>query len=119
MVQECIAQIPVAQREMALRQMGDRMGETLVADENAEIAYSATPGEGAVEGIVDETEPKYDDDRDLSFKDVQEHPERELLLDAARKELKQWSDMDVGEFPGEEKSWIKYGSGGGAFCGRA
>ena len=48
MVQECIAQIPVAQREMALRQMGDRMGETLVADENAEISYSATPGEGAV-----------------------------------------------------------------------
>ena len=103
MVQECIAQLPVAQREMALRQMGDRMGETLVPDENAEIAYSATPGEGAVEGIVDDTEPKYDDDRDLSFKDVQEHPERELLLEAASKELKQWSEMDVGAFPGEEE----------------
>ena len=39
----------------------------------------------------------------MSFKDVQEHPERELLLEAASKELKQWSEMDVGVFPGEEE----------------
>ena len=48
---------------------------------------------------MDDTEPKYDDDRHSSFKDVQEHPERELLLEAASKELKQWSEMDVGVFP--------------------
>jgi hypothetical protein len=77
--------------------------DTFVEEEDAEAAYSAVPAGDAIEGIVDEIEPKYDDDRDLSFKDVQEHPEREQLLETARKELKQWTDMDVGEFPGEEE----------------
>ena len=85
----------------ALKQMG--YPDTFVEEEDEEAAYSAVPAGDAIEGFVDEIEPKYDDDRDLSFKDVQEHPEREQLLEAARKELKQWTDMDVGEFPGEEE----------------
>ena len=101
MVKECLAEIPAEHRRRAAEQMGypDTFEETV----DEEVAYSAVPAGDAIEGIVDETEPKYDDDRDLSFKDVQEHPEREQLLEAARKELKQWVDMDVGEFPGEEE----------------
>ena len=100
MVKECLAEIPAEHRRRAAEQMG--YPDTFAEAVDDEVAYSAIPAGDAIEGIVDETEPKYDDDRDLSFKDVQEHPEREQLLEAARKELKQWVDMDVGEFPGEE-----------------
>ena len=98
---ECARHMPASQRVAAMEQMG--FSNTFAEEENAKVAMTVVPAEKAIEGIMDDIEPKYDDDRDLSFKDVQEHPEREQLLEAARKELEQWSAMDVGVFPGEDE----------------
>lgn len=57
--------------------------------EETQEAYAATSWGDTPEGIIDNTQPKYNDDRDLGRKEVHVHPEKEQLLEAARIELKQ------------------------------
>lgn len=71
-------------------------------EEEIQEAYPVNQMANMPKGIIDDTQPKFDDDRDLGWKEVQVHPEKERLSESAKLELKQWENMKVDVFPSEE-----------------